>query len=266
MRPLGQAIRTNRSAALLAVLGVLSAVVIAMAAPSAARAGDRDCSDFVTQAGAQDHFIALGGPAVDPDRLDGDLDGIACEALPCPCNHAGAPSTGGEPTPSPSPAPTATPTTRAQPAATRRAARVRRVIDGDTLEVRLTSGSRVTVRLIGIDTSETKRPGVAVECGGKLASAFMQRLAFDRGRGRQVTLISDPSQDRTDRYGRTLAYVDARGRGDLGRRMVRAGWAAVYVFERPFSRLARYQAASAAAKRGSAGVWRECAGDFHRPA
>ncbi len=122
------------------------------------------------------------------------------------------------------------------------------------------------MRLIGIDTSETKRPGVAVECGGKRASAYMQRLAFERGRGRDVTVISDATQDRTDRYGRTLAYVDARGTGDLGRRMVRAGWAAVYVFESPFARLARYQAASDAAKQGSAGVWGHCGGDFHRPA
>ena len=161
---------------------------------------------------------------------------------------------------------TPTPTPQTAPAVTRRAAQVRRVIDGDTLEVRLTSGSRLTVRLIGIDTSETKRPGVAVECGGKRASAHMQRLAFERGRGRHVTLISDASQDRTDRYGRTLAYVDARGTGDLGRRMVRAGWASVYVFERPFARLGRYQSASDAAKQGSAGVWGQCGGDFHRPA
>ncbi len=268
MRPSAQAIKTKRNAALLAVLGALSAVVIAMAAPTTASAGDLDCSDFATQASAQDHFLSLGGPAADPDRLDGDFDGIACEALPCPCNFTGVPGAGGvpTPTPSPTPTPTATPPTRAQPAATRRAARVRRVIDGDTLEVRLASGSRVTVRLLGIDTSETKRPGVAVECGGKRASAYMRRVAFDHGRGRQVTLISDPSQDRTDRYGRTLAYVDARGTGDLGRRMVRAGWAAVYVFERPFARLARYETASAAAKLGSAGVWGECGGKFHRPA
>jgi endonuclease YncB( thermonuclease family) len=237
---------------------IVSGVVIAIAAPTTARAADLDCSDFATQASAQDHFIALGGPAVDPDRLDGDLDGIACETLPCPCNSTGVPSSSGVPTP------TATPQTA--PPATRRAAQVRRVIDGDTLDVRLTSGSRLTVRLIGIDTSETKRPGVAVECGGKRASAYMQRLAFERGRGRHVTLISDASQDRTDRYGRTLAYVDARGTGDLGRRMVSAGWAAVYVFERPFARLARYEAASAAAKRGSSGVWGHCSGDFHRPA
>jgi len=44
--------------------------------------GDRDCSDFATQAEAQAFFLANGGPARDPHRLDGDRDGIACESLP----------------------------------------------------------------------------------------------------------------------------------------------------------------------------------------
>jgi len=43
---------------------------------------DRDCGDFSTQAEAQACFIAAGGPARDPHRLDGDNDGIACESLP----------------------------------------------------------------------------------------------------------------------------------------------------------------------------------------
>ncbi|MEO8391434.1 MAG: MBL fold metallo-hydrolase [Chloroflexota bacterium] len=43
---------------------------------------DRDCRDFQTHEIAQAFFIAAGGPAHDPHRLDGDNDGIACEALP----------------------------------------------------------------------------------------------------------------------------------------------------------------------------------------
>jgi endonuclease YncB( thermonuclease family) len=248
------------------LLVVASAVFMTAVAPSSAPARDRDCSRFATQAAAQDYFIALGGPAQDPDRLDGDGDGIACESLPCPCNSTSTPSTGGAPTPAPTPTVAPTPSPPLEPAPTRRAAQITRVIDGDTVKVRLASGRQVTVRLIGIDTPETKRPGVAIECGGKRASAFMQRIAFERGRGRRVTLVSDSSQDRTDRYGRTLAYVDARGTGDLARRMLRAGWAAVYVFKTPFARLDRFQAASDAAEREYAGVWARCGGDVHRPA
>jgi hypothetical protein len=47
-----------------------------------APAGDKDCSDFATQRAAQRYFLSKGGPARDPDRLDADHDGIACESLP----------------------------------------------------------------------------------------------------------------------------------------------------------------------------------------
>src|SRR4051812_50144816 len=47
--------------------------------------------------------------------------------------------------------------------------RVTRVIDGDTIKVRV--GNRTeTVRLIGIDTPETHRPDTPVECGGRAAT------------------------------------------------------------------------------------------------
>lgn len=266
--------RRHRGAWFAGVLALIVAVAAAALSPAPAAARDFDCGHFATQAAAQDYFIALGGPAQDPDRLDGDHDGIACESLPCPCNATSTPSGGGTPPPvmpTPTPVPTSTPAPAPTPAstpsprsvATRRAAQIVRVIDGDTVRARLASGRQLTVRLIGIDTPETKRPGVAVECAGKQASAFMRRIAFDHGRGRQVTLVSDPSQDQTDSYGRTLAFLDARGKGDLGRLMLRAGWASVYVFEQPFARLDRYQDAADAAERASSGGWERCRGDFH---
>jgi endonuclease YncB( thermonuclease family) len=254
--------RARMSTALVIVL--LAGVVAVPSAP----AQDRDCGDFVSQASAQAYFVSLGGPASDPDRLDADSDGIACEALPCPCG----PGPSSAPVPTPTSTPTVVPTQTATPApapqspAAKRSARIVRVIDGDTLRVRLSSGPQITVRLIGIDTPETKRPGVAVECGGKEASAFMRQIAFARGRGRQVTLVQDPSQNATDRYGRTLAYVDASAKGDLSRLMLRAGWASVYVFANPFGRLARYESAAGQAAARRAGAWDRCDGDFHRPA
>lgn len=48
--------------------------------PTAAAApGDLDCSDFATQAEAQAEFDS---DTSDPNRLDDDGDGIACETLP----------------------------------------------------------------------------------------------------------------------------------------------------------------------------------------
>ena len=46
---------------------------------SANHVGDRNCSDFTFQEDAQAHLAAHTG---DPDGLDGDGDGIACQSLP----------------------------------------------------------------------------------------------------------------------------------------------------------------------------------------
>jgi excalibur calcium-binding domain-containing protein len=66
-------------AILIAAIGALSAL------PSPAAAVDKDCRDFATQRAAQIYFLKHGGPREDPDRLDGDNDGVACEDNPCPC-------------------------------------------------------------------------------------------------------------------------------------------------------------------------------------
>jgi Excalibur calcium-binding domain len=52
-------------------------VVVLTAAPAAfAQANDQDCKDFPSQASAQAHLEA--DPS-DPDNLDADDDGLACE-------------------------------------------------------------------------------------------------------------------------------------------------------------------------------------------
>lgn len=40
---------------------------------------DKECFDFFDQEDAQKYFIAQGGPSSDPDNLDLDDDGMACE-------------------------------------------------------------------------------------------------------------------------------------------------------------------------------------------
>jgi len=209
-----------------------------LAGPAAA--ADRDCSDFDTQRQAQNYFIAKGGPARDPDNLDADGDGTACESNPCPCKYGNGGGGG-----------------RTQ----RISARIRSVVDGDTVRVRAfgVRRRRYTVRLIGIDTPE--RYG-GLECGARRASAAMRRRA---PRGLKVRLVTDPTQDRSDRYGRLLAYVERRGGRDLGRAQVAVGWAKVYVFERPFRRTRGYRRAARRARSADRGVWGRCGGDFHQP-
>src|SRR5262245_41751000 len=75
-------------------------------------------------------------------------------------------------------------------------AKVVRVIDGDTIEA---GGG--DVRLIGVDTPETVKPGTPVQCYGPQASAFTHRLL----EGRTVRLVF--GVERRDVYGRRLAYA-----------------------------------------------------------
>ena len=209
-----------------------------IAVPGAgARGIDRDCSDFATQAEAQE-FYEANGPG-DPHLLDGDGDGVACEDNPCPCAGPGEP----EPPPGGH--------------ATKKRARVLFVTDGDTISVKL--GKRTeSVRLIGIDTPETYS---GTECGGKKATRSMKKMVEE---GDRVRLISDPSQDNRDQYDRLLRFVE-KGKRDLGREQVKRGWAEVYVFETPFARLAAYESASSSADAKNRGVWGRCGGNFHLP-
>src|SRR5256714_11140450 len=71
-------------------------------------------------------------------------------------------------------------------------ASVVRAVDGDTL-VASAGGRRFYVRLLGIDTPETHRPGRPVECSGAEASAQMERLA-PPGARRRVGADPPPAQ------------------------------------------------------------------------
>ena len=78
------------------------------------------------------------------------------------------------------------------------AATVTRVVDGDTVIVKLAGESEEKVRLIGVDTPESTRN---IEPYGKEASAYAKSM-LDGG---AVWLELDVGE--RDRYGRLLAYV-----------------------------------------------------------
>jgi endonuclease YncB( thermonuclease family) len=78
--------------------------------------------------------------------------------------------------------------------------------------------------------------------------------------GTPVRLVSDPTQDRVDRYGRLLRYVHKVSTGrDVNRTQVARGWARVYVYNNnPFKRVSGYRKAQRAAKDAGRGIWRLC--------
>src|SRR5256714_9757558 len=137
----------------------------------------------------------------------------------------------------------------------RTAAVVTRVVDGDTIHARTSGGQEVHVRLLGIDTPETHRPGTPVECGGRQASAAMARMAPE---GARVRLATDPTQDRIDRYGRLLAYVFLSNGRLAEDEQLRSGWATVYVFhDNPVERIGDFRSDERAAESARRGVWAE---------
>jgi endonuclease YncB( thermonuclease family) len=232
--------RPRRSLAAV-VLGALLLSLLTVVASSPAHAADKDCGDFGTQKQAQDFFLDAGGPSSDPHQLDADGDGIACETNPCPCSTStsggGGTSTGGG-------------TTKQ----IRQTGKVYRVVDGDTIEVRLANGRLKDVRLVGIDTPEVYG---GVECAGPEASASLKRLL---PKGTRVRMLSDTSQDAKDRYGRLLRYVVKVSSGkDMNRAQIQRGWARVYVYaDNPFNRVTSYRKAQTSARDASRGLWGLC--------
>jgi micrococcal nuclease len=128
-------------------------------------------------------------------------------------------------------------------------ARVTAVIDGDTLDVRLNSGRRDRIRVLGIDSPERGA------CYAPEPTARTRSLAG----GRRIRLIGDARQATRDRFGRRLAYITLPNGTDLGRQLLSGGFAKVLVVVRPFTRHASYVASENAAKAIVAGMWTACA-------
>ena len=144
---------------------------------------------------------------------------------------------------------------------------VTKVVDGDTIKFQ-SRGFENTMRLIGIDTPETKRPGYPVQCGGPAASAETTRLLPV---GTAIRVESDPTQDARDKYGRFLGYVyvgsGGGARGSVNYRLVRTGFAKTYVYGQiPFRYAGAFLGAEIRAKKGRLGVWGPpCNGDTTKP-
>lgn len=96
--------------------------------------------------------------------------------------------------------------------------RVKKVIDGYTLP--LTNGKRV--RLIGVDTPETKYPQKPVQYFGKEAYLFTKKMV----EGKEVKLEFD--WQRRDKYGRLLAYVSLLDGIFLNAEIIKQGYGFAY--------------------------------------
>jgi micrococcal nuclease len=91
----------------------------------------------------------------------------------------------------------------AQPATGVTNAVVVRVIDGDTADVRQDDRGRLRIRILGINAPETHRKGWSVGCYGPESAAWATSFLPV---GQRVSVTGDPTQDATDRYGRTYLH------------------------------------------------------------
>ena len=79
--------------------------------------------------------------------------------------------------------------------------KIAHVIDGDTVDIDI-KGRTERVRLIGVNTPETKHPTKPIECFGPEASAYMTQL-LPKG----TTVRIERDVEARDRYGRMLLYL-----------------------------------------------------------
>jgi micrococcal nuclease len=125
-----------------------------------------------------------------------------------------------------------------------------RVIDGDTLIAEV-GGEETTIRLLNIDTPETKHPDQPVQCLGPEATEFLtERLPA----GTEIELEYD--QERTDRYDRTLAGVFESG-SLINAEIAREGLGVPVLFEPNDRFLPEVEEAFEAAQRDGAGLFAE---------
>ena len=134
-------------------------------------------------------------------------------------------------------------------------ATVVRVVDGDTLIARR-AGADERVRMLGVDAPESVTPDRPVECFGPQAGREARRLL---PRGARITLTTDPTQGRRDRYGRLLAEVTVAGQATtVNERLIAGGYAEVFRGDGRARLLPRLRAAESAAREAGRGLWSAC--------
>lgn len=132
------------------------------------------------------------------------------------------------------------------------------ISDGDTIKVRI-SGVKESIRIIGLDTPETRKPNAPVQCFGKEASSNMQSLV----QSKQVQLEADPSQGERDRYGRLLRHVFVGGSTNVALAQIEGGFGKEYTYDGPYAHRLEYLAAMNRAKTAKRGTWGPPCNGFH---
>ena len=142
---------------------------------------------------------------------------------------------------------------------------IERIIDGDTVEIRLSSGLQDTVRLIGVDTPEVSKSNrsdeykgvtdvLCLDLWGARATEFAETYLIEQKQGVQtMTLETDSLTGERGYYNRLLAYIIVDGI-DFNSLLVENGYARVYT-EEPFSKASAYLSLEKSAQQQNIGLW-----------
>lgn len=124
--------------------------------------------------------------------------------------------------------------------------KVVRVVDGDTFVLQHIG----KVRLIGVNTPETKDPRRPVQYFGKEASEFLTKLIT----GKSVRLEYD--QQRKDKFQRTLAYAYLPDNTFINAKIIEEGYG--FAFTRyPFQKMELFRSLENKARDSQKGLWHE---------
>lgn len=126
-------------------------------------------------------------------------------------------------------------------------ATVTNVVDGDTVDISPAIDGIERVRLIGVDTPETR------ECpGGQPLSQEAKAFTTSELQGQEVGLEFD--EDRTDQYDRLLAYAYEDGEM-FNEDLLEGGYAQVATFPPNTRYVERFEAAQEQARAAGLGIW-----------
>lgn len=127
------------------------------------------------------------------------------------------------------------------------------VVDGDTFDIALSMSdpNRTRIRLLGVDTPETKHPRMTVQHFGPEATRFVEQVTLYR----MIRVHLDPASDIRGKYGRLLAIIELDDSSILNERLLTLGLG--YAETRfPNSLKERYLLLQATAMATRTGLWK----------
>lgn len=129
---------------------------------------------------------------------------------------------------------------------------ITRILDADTYAIQL-CGIEESMRLIGINTPETRNTRTGVQCYGKEAAEKAKELLL----GKKVRIETDPTQSKNgrDMHGRLLVYIHLSDGKNFGEYMIAEGFAHEELYQKHYAHEEKFKEAQRRARASRKGMW-----------